>query len=151
MKKLLLFTLVFFFIAITSCTRDEEIPEVSQEEKEHLVEKVLVEFNKSAIKTGKYQEFINSAVQKTTSSSFNRSELEVMVENFFGDQTQSFLDAYDRLEALNLTSEEFHQIAHRFEYLRIYVGSNKALGCCEIGDYLDDKGGDLFDFVCGCD
>ncbi len=119
MKKLLLFTLIFSFVGITSCTKDEESIEISQEEKELIVKQTLIEFNKSAIKTGKLQKLMNSLTQKSSSENLSSSEVEILFQEFLGEQSQSFLDLYYQLEAMNMNGEEFANIADQFEYLKL--------------------------------
>ncbi len=135
MKKLLLFTLIFSFITITSCTRDEDVLEVSQEEKELLVKQTLIEFNKSAIKTGKLQQFLKSLSQKTANNNLSEPEVEALFQEFLGDQTQAFLDLYYQLEAMNMSGEEFGSIADQFEYLKLEMrnslGKSASSRACE--------------------
>lgn len=155
MKKLLLFTCLFSFFIIISCSRKEESTEVSLTEKEYLVEQALIEFNKSAIKTGKYDKFINSVAQKSSMEPLSEDELEVMVSDFLGDQTQIFLDVYYQLVALNISQEEFYSISHQFEYLRFgTTSSSKNGGCCGTGGSAGTADKIFFyliDFFCGCD
>ncbi len=154
MRKLLLFTFVISLLGTVSCSKDEEHTEVSQEEKEYLVKQTLIEFNKSAVKTGKYREFINSVYQKSSLDQLTSTELEILLQDFLGDQTQQFLSVYYKLEALNLSSEEFLSIADQFEYLRINSTqeSGKIGGCCAIGSNSGDSLlGDLIRYTCSCD
>lgn len=136
MRRLLLFTFILSFIAIGSCSKDDEDAKVSQEEKENLVKQTIIEFNNSAIKTGKYKEFVNSVNQKTATAPLSPVELEAMLQEFLGDQTQAFLDVYYQLEALNLTVEEFESIAYKFDYLIINIAylSKDVGGCCQAGN-----------------
>lgn len=153
MKKLLLFTCVISLLIVTSCSRDTDSTEVSLAEKEYLVKQALIEFNKSAIKTGKYDSFINKASQKSAVEELSPAELEALLQDFLGDQTQAFLNVYYQLEALNLTSEEFHSIASNFVYLQIYrvnLSKDRA-GCCEIGENAGGSLGNLILFACSCD
>ncbi|GAA4272141.1 hypothetical protein U6A24_11595 [Aquimarina gracilis] len=144
MKKLLLFTLIFSFIGITSCTRDEESLEISQGEKELLVKQTLIELNKSAVKTGKFEKFLKSLSQKTTEGNLSGSEVEILIQEFLGDQSQTFLDLYYQLEELNMTGEEFLRIADQYEYLKQGVSSKlqkTSEGCgnslaCAVWDWL---------------
>ncbi len=146
MKKLLLFTLIFTFIGISSCTKDEEHLDISQEEKELLVKQTIIEFNKSAIETGKFQKFMTSISQKTSGD----QDVEALFREFLGEQSQAFLDLYYQLEAMNMTGEEFTQIAHKYDYLRLDTrinfgkssnscgnsGNNGSL-LCAILDFID--------------
>ncbi len=124
MRKLLLFAITFSLITITSCTRNEDIIDLSQEEKELLVKQTLIEFNKSAIKTGKLQKFVKSISQKTSVNNLSNSDVEIMFQEFLGDQTEVFLDLYYRLEAMDMTKEEFLDIANQFEYLKVEMRDN---------------------------
>ncbi|TSE06217.1 hypothetical protein [Aquimarina algiphila] len=135
MRKLLLFIFVTSLFVVESCSKHEEYTEVSLTEKEYLVEQTLIEFNNSAIKTGKYDRLINSISQKSTTESLSQAELEVMLQEFLGEQTQAFLSVYYQLEALGITAEEFYSIAHQFEYLRLDISSNgeKKSGNCSGG------------------
>ncbi|WP_271784011.1 hypothetical protein [Aquimarina algiphila] len=153
MRKLLLFTCIISFLTVGSCSRDEEPTEVSLTEKEYLVKQTIIEFNNSAIKTGKYKGFVNSVAQKSAVEELNSGELEVLLEEFLGEQTQAFLDVYYQLVALNITPEEFYNIASQFEYLRLNITLNRdkgSGGCCSAG-------GDgnifvaLYNWVCGCE
>lgn len=152
MRKLLLFTCVISFLTVASCSRDEESRQVSLAEKEYLVKQTIIEFNNSAVKTGKYEAFINDVSQKSVTAPLSQVELEVMLQGFLGDQTQEFLDVYYQLEALKLSSEEFYSIAHQFEYLRLTGILDKTQGgCCGIASNSDDgllK--DFLGFTCGC-
>ncbi|MEW7291541.1 hypothetical protein [Aquimarina sp. 2304DJ70-9] len=133
MKKLLLFTLIFSLIGITSCTKDEEHLEISQEEKELLVKQTIIEFNKSAIETGKFQQFMTSVPQKTASG----QDVEALFQEFLGEQSQTFLDLYYQLEAINMTGEEFKSIADQYEYLRLDIGislGKSSSGSCNYGE-----------------
>ncbi|WP_106794837.1 hypothetical protein [Aquimarina sp. Aq78] len=156
MRKLLLFTCVISFLTVISCSRDEESTQVSLTEKEYLVKQTIIEFNNSAVKTGKYEAFIKDVSQKSVTTPLNSVELEAMVQGFLGDQTQAFLDVYYQLVALNITPEEFHVIASQFEYLRLNVitSSNKSDGCCGTGGSVgtaDKIFLALIDFFCGCE
>ncbi|WP_109436903.1 MULTISPECIES: hypothetical protein [Aquimarina] len=152
MRKLLLFTFIISFLTVGSCSRDEGSNEVSLTEKEYLVKQTIIEFNNSAVKTGKYHEFINSVAQKSASEPISPERLEAMIQEFLGDQARAFLDVYYQLKALNLTSEEFRSIASQFEYLRINfeVDPSKSFGCCQFGGAGNSRLHDLLDFVCGC-
>ncbi len=149
MRKFLLFTLVISFLGTVSCSKDEEHTEVSQEEKEYLVKQTLIEFNKSAVKTGKYKEYINSLRQKSTEEQLSEAEKEALLQEFLGDQTNVFLDLYYQLEALNLTPQEFYDIADQFEYLRlnILVNVSKNPGDCGTSSSLY---GTFLDWISGC-
>ncbi|MBQ0732806.1 hypothetical protein [Aquimarina celericrescens] len=144
MKKLLLLTILFSLIGITSCTTDEENLEFSQEEKELLVKQALIELNKSAVKTGKFQQFMESLSQKTANDNLSSSDVETLFQEFLGDQSQTFLDLYYQLEAINMTGEEFTRIADQYEYLKSGVNSKhqkSTEGCgmslgCAILDWL---------------
>ncbi len=136
MRKLLLFTFVISFLTITSCSRDEEALEVSQAEKEYLVKQMIIEFNKSAVKTGDFQRFMKSISQKNSAGSSNELDVEALFQEFLGEQSQAFLDLYYQLEALNMTGEEFKSIADQFEYLRLEMintnsGKSSDSGCGE--------------------
>lgn len=144
MKKLLLFTLIFSFIGITSCTKDDNELEISQEEKELLVKQTIIEFNKSAIETGEFQKFMNSVPQKTA----NGQDVEALFREFLGEQSQAFIDLYYQLEAMNMTGEEFTRIAYRYEYLRLEWRTNldksssdcgNATLLCALLDFLDHQ------------
>ncbi len=150
MRRLLLFTFIFSFIAIASCTRDQESTKVSQEEKEYLVKQTIIEFNNSAIKTGKYKEFIGSISQKSAKEPLNSAELETMIQEFLGDQTQAFLDVYYQLVALNMTAEELENIAYTLEYLIVITNdSDKDVGCCEASSNIKNEVASmLFRLVC---
>ncbi|WP_143273619.1 hypothetical protein [Aquimarina sp. MAR_2010_214] len=153
MRKLLLFTFILSFITVVSCSKDEEDTKVSQDEKEYLVKQTIIEFNNSAIKTGKYEAFIKDVSQKSATTPLNKAELKMLIQNFLGDQTQKFLDVYYQLEALELTSEEFYGIAHQFEYLRLTGILDKTQGgCCGIANNSGDSlFKDFLGFTCGCD
>ncbi len=150
MKKLLLFTLFFSLIAITSCTKNEDTPELSQEEKELLVKHTLIEFNKSAIKTGKLHKFSMKLSQKTASGDLSNEELEALIQDFLGDQTQAFLDLYYQLLALNLTDNEFYEIAYQYEDLRLSflenISGNKSNDHCNGVGYADT----IMEWLLGC-
>ncbi|MCK8520814.1 hypothetical protein M0D21_04520 [Aquimarina sp. D1M17] len=139
MRKLLLFLSIVAFVGLSSCSKDE-VTEISQEEKELLVKQTLIEFNNSAVKTGKLQSFAKIWTSKSATAS--EAELEEILQNFLGDQTQVFLDLFYELEALNLSSEEFHSIANKYDYLRSHIRLNKnENGVCgvqgAVGDFLD--------------
>ncbi len=136
MKKLLLFTILFSLIGITSCTKDEENLELSQKEKELLVKQTLIELNKSAVKTGNFQQFMKSLSQKTVTNNLSGSEVEALFLEFLGDQSQVFLDLYYQLEALNMTGEEFTRIANQYEHLKSDVGSKLQKGSEGCGNSL---------------
>ncbi|WP_282080249.1 hypothetical protein [Aquimarina algiphila] len=120
MRKLLLFIFVTSLFVVGSCSKDkdEESIEVSPADKKYLVKQTLIEFNNSAVKTGKYEVFISSVAQKSALGQLSPAELEELWQEFLGDQTQAFLDVYYQLVALNITPEEFISIANQFEYLR---------------------------------
>lgn len=122
MKKLLLL-FIATFVGLSSCSKDE-IAEISQEEKELLVKKILIELNESVVKTGKFEQFEKSLFQKTATDNLNVSEIEALFVEFVGGQSKVFLDLYYQLEAMNMTGEEFKLIADQFEYLRLETGSN---------------------------
>ncbi len=124
MKKLLLFTLIFSLIGITSCTKDEDHLEMSQEEKELLVKQTIIEFNKSAVETGDFYQFKESISQKYATDNSSEPDTEALFQEFLGKQSQAFLDLYYQLEALNMTGEEFTRIAHQYEYLKVEWRSN---------------------------
>jgi len=138
MRKFLLLTMIGTLLTITSCSKEESVEEISQEEKEQLVKETLIEFNKSAVKNGKFQVFKNTFRQKTADDQFTQEELETMVQEFLGDQTQDFLDLYYQLEALNITSEEFRSIADQYEELRLEIieNLNKRSRICGNGNSL---------------
>ncbi|MBQ4821802.1 hypothetical protein [Aquimarina sp. MMG016] len=123
MKKLLLLLSIITFVGLSSCSKDEDVG-ISQEEKEFLVKKTLIELNKSVIKTGKFEQFQKSLLQKTATDNLNGSDIEALFLEFLGDQSQTFLDLYYQLEAMNMTGEEFTRIADQYEYLILGVGSN---------------------------
>ncbi|EZH74025.1 hypothetical protein ATO12_14205 [Aquimarina atlantica] len=155
MRKLLLFTFVISFLTVISCSQDEETTQVSLAEKEYLVKQTIIEFNNSAVKTGKYEAFIKDVSQKSVTAPLSQTELETMVQGFLGDQTQAFLDVYYQLVVLNLTPEEFYSIAYQFEYLRLNVKmrSNKNSGCCDASDSVGanyKELGALLNWACGC-
>ncbi|WP_108808674.1 hypothetical protein [Aquimarina spinulae] len=131
MRKLLLFTCVISFLTVASCSREEESTQVSVTEKEYLVKQTIIEFNNSAIKTGKYEAFIGDVSQKSTTTPLSQAELEVMLQEFLGDQTQAFLEVYHQLEALNITDKEFYSIASQFEYLRLDIIKNLSKSASE--------------------
>ncbi|WP_025664865.1 hypothetical protein [Aquimarina megaterium] len=155
MRKLLLFTCVISFLTVISCSRDEESTQVSLAEKEYLVKQTIIEFNNSAVKSGKYETFVNSVSEKSSTTPLNQAELEEMVQNFLGIQTQAFLDVYYQLVALNMTTEEFYNIADQFEYLRLNIKtkSSKNSGCCDASDSVGanyKELGALLNWACGC-
>ncbi|WP_438422891.1 hypothetical protein [Aquimarina macrocephali] len=150
MRKLLLFIYIISFITTFSCSKDERAYETLQEDKELIVKQTLVEFNKSAIRTGRLQKFTKSLYQKSLNTGINDQELELVIKKFMGDQTQAFLDLYHQLNALNVTPEEFYSIAHQFGYLRL---DTKELDKSS-SDICNSGGGLLvaiFDFVIGCE
>ncbi|WP_074410132.1 hypothetical protein [Aquimarina megaterium] len=159
MRKLLLFTCIISFLTVISCSRDEETTQVSLTEKEYLVKQTIIEFTNSAIKTGKYEAFIKNVSQKSATASLSQVELEAMIQEFLGDQTQAFLDVYYQLVALNMTAEEFESIAHQFEYLILNLVTNSGKedsSCCSFAggtDGVPDGGsviGVLLKLACGC-
>ncbi|WP_024771187.1 hypothetical protein [Aquimarina macrocephali] len=155
MRKLLLFTCVISFLIVVSCSRDEESTQVSLTEKEYLVKQTIIEFNNSAIKTGKYEAFIKDISQKSATAPLNPIELEAMVQEFLGDQTQAFLDVYYQLVTLNMTVEEFYSIANQFEYLRINIKTNfdkngNSDCCSAVGEGKHPELEALLDWICGC-
>ncbi len=119
-------------IGVSSCTKDE-VNEISQAEKELLVKQTLIEFNKSAVKTGKYEKFVNVMSLKNSSNELNEEEIEALVQEFLGSQTQMFLDLFYKLESLNLTDEEFFHIANQLEslFINVSTGEGKQATCCE--------------------
>ncbi len=135
MKKLLLFTCMISFIAIASCSREEESTEVSFTEKEDLVKKSLIEFNKSVVQTSGYNNFISSISQKSNNKQLTQDELEILIKDFLVFQNQNFTELYYKIIALDITPEEFRSIAHQFEYLKLKTISsiNKQGGCCGLG------------------
>ncbi|GAA4277898.1 hypothetical protein GCM10022259_26220 [Aquimarina mytili] len=122
---------------------------MSQEEKELLVKQTIIEFNKSAIETGKFQQFMKSRYQKTATDTSSESVNQDLFEEFLGEQSQAFLDLYYQLEAMNMTGEEFRRIADQYEYLRIEIrnslGKSSSAGCdlgslwCAIEDWVSQK------------
>ncbi|MBG6129305.1 hypothetical protein IWQ47_000002 [Aquimarina sp. EL_43] len=156
MRKLLLFTCVISFLTVASCSRDVESTEVSLTEKENLVKQTIIEFNNSAIKTGKYNRLVSSVSQKSATGQLSEVELEELVQGFLASQNQAFLDVYYQLVTLNMTAEEFYSIAHQFEHLRLTTtnGLSKGSDCCEASEALEQNGnplGFLGKFVCGCE
>ncbi|WP_271766402.1 hypothetical protein [Aquimarina algiphila] len=151
MRKLLLFICVISFLTVGSCSKEEESSEVSLTEKEYLVKQTIIEFKKSAIKTGKLNVFIRSISinQKSVEEPLSETELETMVQSFLGDQTQAFLDLYYQLIELNITGDEFRSISYQFEYLRGIQTSSKS-SCCgaSTGNEIVDV---LASFFCGCE
>ncbi|WP_109300214.1 hypothetical protein [Aquimarina sp. AU474] len=151
MKKLLLFISAIALLGISSCSKND-VNEISQAEKENLVKHAIIEFNKSAIKTGKYQVLISEIAQKSVTGDLD--DLEELLQEFLGDQTQSFLNVYYKILELNLTEDEFFAIANQFEYLRIdTTGASKedTDGCCTLADSSDnDPIGWLIRVACGC-
>ena len=121
MRKLLLFLITVSVIGISSCTRDD-VEEISQAEKELLVEQMLIELNKSA-KAGKYQKFVTVVSQKSATESLSEAEVEALFLEIVGEDAQIFVDLYFQLKAINMTGEEFKSIAEQFEYLRPNFGS----------------------------
>ncbi|WP_281987421.1 hypothetical protein [Aquimarina aggregata] len=153
MKKQLLFIIGFFLLTIISCSK-EESNEISISEKEYLVKQTLIEFNNSAVKTGKYDLLITKLSQESLKQEDSQIKLENILREFLGDQTQAFSDIYYQLVATSMTSEEFKSIARQFEDLivNISTASKDKDGCCstvipEVFSYLSD----LRDIVCGCD
>lgn len=138
MRKLLLFLSIVAFVGLSSCSRDG-VTEISQEEKELLVKQTLIEFNNSAVVTGKLQNYLNSVAElKSRTANTSREELEALLQKFLGDQTQAFLDLYYQLEALNMTKEEFLSIAYLFEDLRLQIMGN--LGKASSDEDCDQDG-----------
>ncbi|MDY8137230.1 hypothetical protein [Aquimarina sp. 2201CG5-10] len=154
MKKLLLFTFWISLLFITSCSKDDRSEEILSAQKEYLVKQTIIEFNKSAIKTGKYETFINSFSEKSASGELSQTEIELLIQEFLGNQTEEFLNVYYQLEALNLTAEEFYSIADQFEDLRIYLiglSSNRSQrGCCDVSDADDGVLAILLGWACNC-
>ncbi len=124
MRKLLLFLSIIAFVGLSSCSKDE-VTEISQEEKELLVKQMIIEFNNSAVVTGKLQNYFDSVAElKSQENGTSEDELEALLQKFLGDQTQAFLDLYYQLEDMNMTGEEFLSIAHLFNDLRLQITAN---------------------------
>lgn len=118
MKKQLLFIVGLFLLTIISCSK-EDSSEITISEKEDLVKQTLIEFNNSAVKTGKLDDFTKIISRKSSEKDFTTIQLEVLFQDFLGDQTQEFINLYNILIDLEITPEEFFIIASQFDYLRI--------------------------------
>ncbi len=116
MRKLLLFLIAVSVIGISSCTRDE-VDEISQEEKTLLVKETLIELNKS-VKSGEYQKFFTVLSKKSAVETLSEEEVEALFLQMLGENSQTFVNLYFQLKAINMTGEEFLKIAHQFEYLK---------------------------------
>ncbi len=129
MKKLLFIASIIFLLIFSSCSQSEYSIENSISEKEYLVEQTLIEFNKSAIKTGAYSNLVASVSDKSSTGQLSQFEVDDMIQDFLSIQTQEFLDVYYKLEALNLTEEEFFSIANQFKGLKqISISNNLEKG-----------------------
>ena len=145
MRKFLL-TLFFIHAVLSSCTVDRS-EEVIQD-KEVLIEKTLFEFNKSAVKTGKYSKLIATLQDKTSDQ-----EVQDSIEEFLGDQTETFIDLYNQLLALNLSDEEFYRIAYQFRNMFEINSEKELVGCCNALNADSSNTGFLANIirvVCGC-
>ncbi len=139
MRTLLLFISVVSLLTLSSCSNDEALQEITQAEKEQLVKQTIVEFNKSAVKTGNYEVFIRDLTKRTKTTELSQSELEILLQDFLSQQSVEFKNLYYQLESLNLTATEFYGIADQFEYLRTDIlkslksSSETSVGCETIG------------------
>ncbi len=118
MKKQLLFIVGLFLLTIISCSK-EDSSEITISEKEDFVKQTLIEFNNSAVKTGKLDDFTKIISRKPSEKEFSTIELEALFQDFLGDQTQEFINLYNILIDLEITPDEFFLIANQFDYLRI--------------------------------
>lgn len=149
MKKIIFF-LIGVSISFCSCnTEDTNIQnDISTKE---LVKKAIIEFDKSAVKTGKYEGYLFLRNKEQQTEDFALERMELLVQNFLSEQTPEFIDVYTKLVNLGITADEFRTISSDFEYLRLeFQSNNKEFQCC--GDspratLLDS----FFDFICGCD
>ncbi|MBP2833078.1 hypothetical protein J8281_12855 [Aquimarina sp. U1-2] len=152
MKKLSFLALVISLLVLTSCTQDEDNQEIFKESKESLVEQMIIEFTKSAVKTGRLQEFRNSISQKSVTDNLSESEQRALIIDFMEDQTPAFLDLYHQLKAMKVTAKEFYSIAHQFEDLRLNilnnVGKSSKWNGCGVNSELLDA---IYDWIWGCD
>ena len=150
MRKLLLFLMAIAVIGVSSCTKDA-VDEISQEEKEFIVKNTLIEFSKSAIKSGKYTALVNKASLKTENDYLPPEELEKLVEEFLGEQTKTFLNFYYMLVELNLSTEEFLAIAEQFEYLRPSLYGNFGKNDSDCCNLVNVSGlGPIITWFCKC-
>ncbi|RZS93471.1 hypothetical protein [Aquimarina brevivitae] len=163
MKKLLPLILICLLFSY-SCS--DQIDEIDQNDKELLVKEVVIEFNKSAVKTGKYKAFIEEYAQKSAKKQLSDDEIRVLVGEFLGDQTESFLIVYHELLKLDLTPEEFYAIASQFRDMFNGVknpngtnsssNSNSNSSCCQLSDEIEENSNGagfvagLIRLACGC-
>ena len=149
MKKILLFFIILY-VSVISCNEEDANIQDDISTKE-LVKNALIEFNKSAVKTGKYKDYLHRKNENKEDHNLAPEELERLVQDFLGDQTPEFIEAYNKLVDLKITSEEFKLISSEFDYMRIqFQVDTKGLQCCS-GNPRATLLDSFFDFICGCD
>ena len=147
MRKLLL-TLFIISYSFSSCSSDTSIGNDIQDKK-LLVKNTLIEFNKSAIKTGKYDKLMNTL---KSADKMSDEELENLFMDFFGGLSDKFTSFYNQLEALGFTDEEFQQFASEYNYIFDEYHQKEIAACCgsiENGSISGIAGSILF-VACGC-
>ena len=147
MRKLLL-TLFIISYLFSSCSSDTSIGTDIQDKK-LLVKNTLIEFNKSAIKTGKYDKLMNTL---KSSDKMSDQELEALFKEFFGGLSDRFTSLYNQIEVMGFTEEEFQQFAMEYSYIFDQYHQKEITACCgsiENGSISGIAGSILF-VACGC-
>ena len=154
MKKQLLFLILIGSLIFQSCSKNDEI---DQDAKEIIVRKTLIEFNKSAIKSGKYLDFVQKVNYKSSQQELTDEEIKTLIDEFLGEQTNDFIKVYNELVKLNLSTEEFYTIASQYkEVFDSNLKNQSQSACCTASENIPDNTtgsgwlGALMRVVCGC-
>lgn len=113
-RQILTSSLLVSFLLI-SCN-DNSTPNI---EKEQLVGELLKEYALNLENKTKLSSFLNRENIQFKSSSNNSKNYEKEVEILMNSFSTEFLDLYKKVSKLNLTEEEFKEIAKNYEYLLI--------------------------------
>ncbi len=138
MKTKLLYIACALLIFFTSCSVENDPAELSQSEKELLVQKLFDSFSKSAENSPSYVKFIQT-IRSKSSSEWTAEEMQEIEEEFLSKQSAEFLELYYSVISLNLSNEEMITILLKYKDTITIVRSAEDT---DTGGNTNDQGGD---------
>jgi hypothetical protein len=111
-SKNIICTILFSFLLFSCTTEENEVID-----KELTVKNLLTEYVNVVNNQPKYADFFNKAETYSKSSLNNNSTSEEELLNLLSTINPEFLNLYEKVQGLNLTKEEFLEIANNYENL----------------------------------
>lgn len=117
MKTKLLYVTSFVLVLFTSCSIEEDVVEISTDEREATVIKLFDSFSKVAVGSTGYTKFVQSLQNKSSSDAWTEEEIQQLELEFLSQQSSEFVQLYYYVVRLNLSEEELRSIIIDYAFL----------------------------------